>query len=125
MSEKDTPDSLRDLDDRLRRFREKTREPEDRDETAPRGAMAGFGIAMRIGTEMVAALIVGVAIGFGLDKWLGTTPWFLVVFFFLGASAGIMNVYRTASGLGASPLDGRTKRTNSTGSGGADDDNNV
>ena len=65
--------------------------------------MAGFGAAMRYGTELVAGLIVGVGIGYYLDKWLDTGPWFLVVFFFLGAGAGILNVYRTASGIGLAP----------------------
>ena len=60
-------------------------------------------MAIRIGTEMVAALIVGVGIGYFLDNWLGTKPWFLVVFFFLGAGAGVLNVYRAASGLGIAP----------------------
>ena len=57
-------------------------------------------MAVRIGTEMVAALIVGVGIGYSLDNWLETKPLFLVVFFFLGAGAGVLNVYRVASGLG-------------------------
>jgi len=55
---------------------------------------------MRIGVELVSALIVGVAIGYMLDRWLGTTPWLMLLFFVLGSVAGIVNVYRTASGLG-------------------------
>jgi ATP synthase protein I len=85
--------------------------------------MSGFGMAMRIGTELVAALIVGVGIGFFLDKWLGTAPWFLVVFFFLGAGAGILNVYRMTAGLGSDPEDGRTQNKVTNGPGGADDGN--
>ena len=65
--------------------------------------MPGMALAFRIGTELVSALVVGVGIGFLLDKWLDTTPWFLVVFFFLGAAAGILNVYRAASGFGLAP----------------------
>mgnify|MGYP005648571809 CR=1 FL=1 len=61
---------------------------------------AGVAMALRIGTELVAALIVGVGIGWVLDRWLETTPWLMVVFFFLGSAAGILNVYRTASGIG-------------------------
>ncbi|MYK15414.1 MAG: AtpZ/AtpI family protein, partial [Rhodospirillaceae bacterium] len=60
----------------------------------------GIGLALRIRTELVAGLAVGVAIGLGLDWWLGTKPWLMIVFFFLGAAAGIVNVYRTMSGLG-------------------------
>ena len=50
--------------------------------------------------ELVAALVVGVAIGWGIDRWLGTRPWGLLVFFFLGAAAGILNVYRAVGGSG-------------------------
>ena len=65
--------------------------------------MPGLGLAFRTGIELVSALAVGVGIGFLLDKWLDTTPWFLVVFFFLGAAAGILNVYRAASDIGRAP----------------------
>ncbi|MHA1598854.1 MAG: AtpZ/AtpI family protein [Alphaproteobacteria bacterium] len=76
-------------------------EARNRDSGDGNGAdMAGFGAAMRYGTELVAGLIVGVGVGLLLDNWLDTGPWFLVVFFFLGAGAGILNVYRTASGIG-------------------------
>src|SRR3546814_7162662 len=56
--------------------------------------------ALRIGVEIVAALIVGVGIGLLLDWWLGTKPWFLLLFFVLGAAAGFMNVFRVVGGLG-------------------------
>ena len=121
MSENGPPDSLRDLDARLRRFREETREKTEHDESLPRGPMSGLGMALRTGTELVSALIVGVGIGFFLDKWLGTTPWFLVVFFFLGAAAGILNVYRAASGQGFGSPDGKTEQSSPPGSDGAGD----
>ena len=63
------------------------------------GVRQGLGFAMRIGVELVSALIVGVLIGLALDYWLGTSPWCLLVFFVLGSIAGIFNVYRTAAGL--------------------------
>ena len=44
----------------------------------------------------MAALAVGVGIGWLLDRWLGTLPLFLLIFFFLGAAAGLLNVYRAA-----------------------------
>ncbi len=61
---------------------------------------SGINIALRIGVELVAALAVGVAIGIGLDRWLGTTPWLMVVFIVLGAAAGILNVVRVMAGMG-------------------------
>lgn len=60
----------------------------------------GLGFALRIGTDMVAALVVGVGIGVLLDYWLETKPWFLIVFFLLGAAAGFLNIFRLVSGYG-------------------------
>jgi len=53
-----------------------------------------WGIAMRVGIELVAALAVGVAIGWLLDRWLHTKPAFLALFVVLGGAAGVRNVYR-------------------------------
>lgn len=55
---------------------------------------------MRIGVELVAALLVGVGIGWLLDQWLGTTPWLMLVFFLLGSASGMFNVYRVMTGMG-------------------------
>ncbi len=63
-------------------------------------AGSGLGFALRIGTELVAGIAVGVGIGLGLDYWLGTKPWLMIAFFFLGAGAGMLNVYRTVTGIG-------------------------
>ncbi len=67
---------------------------------APGSRGSGIGFAFRIGTELVAGVVLGVAIGLGLDYWLDSRPWFMIVFFFLGAGAGMLNVYRTVSGIG-------------------------
>ena len=56
-----------------------------------------MGSAFKLGTELVAAVAVGTIIGFILDSWFGTKPWLLVIFFFLGAAAGMLNVIRTAN----------------------------
>ncbi len=61
---------------------------------------SGLGMAFRVGTDMVAGLAVGTGIGWLLDQWLDTRPWLMVVFFFIGAAAGMLNVYRTVAGLG-------------------------
>ena len=61
---------------------------------------SGLGFAMKIGVELISALIVGTGIGLLLDHWLGTTPWFMLLFFVLGSVAGIMNVYRSVNGFG-------------------------
>ena len=56
-----------------------------------------MGNAFKLGTELVAAVGVGTIIGFILDSWFGTKPWLIIIFFFLGAVAGILNVIRTAN----------------------------
>ena len=56
-----------------------------------------LGNAFKLGTELVAAVVVGTIIGFILDSWFGTTPWLIIIFFFLGAAAGMLNVIRTAN----------------------------
>ena len=54
----------------------------------------GAGFGFKISTELVAALIVGVGIGLIVDKYLGTKPFGLIIFFILGAFAGFLNIYR-------------------------------
>ena len=56
-----------------------------------------MGRAFKLGTELVAAVAVGTIIGFILDSWFDTKPWLIIIFFFLGTAAGILNVIRTAS----------------------------
>jgi len=57
---------------------------------------AFMGSAFKLGTELVAAVGVGTIIGFILDNWFGTKPWLIIVFFFLGAIAGMLNVIKAA-----------------------------
>ena len=56
-----------------------------------------LGSAFKLGTELVAAVAVGTIIGFILDSWFDTKPWLIIIFFFLGAVAGMLNVIRTAN----------------------------
>ena len=56
-----------------------------------------MGNAFKLGTELVAAVEVGTIIGFILDSWFDTKPWLIIIFFFLGAAAGMLNVIRTAN----------------------------
>ena len=57
---------------------------------------ASLGKALKISTELVAAVVVGSAIGFLLDNWLDTKPLLIICFFFIGVAAGILNVFRSA-----------------------------
>ncbi len=56
-----------------------------------------MGNAFKLGTELVAAVAVGTIIGFILDTWFDTKPWLIIIFFFLGAAAGILNVIKAAN----------------------------
>ena len=56
-----------------------------------------MGNAFKLGTELVAAVAVGTIIGFILDGWFDTKPWLIIIFFFLGAAAGMLNVIRAAN----------------------------
>jgi ATP synthase protein I len=60
---------------------------------APKGGNA-LAVGLRVGVEMLAALVVAVAIGWWLDKYLHTSPIFLAVFVLLGGAAGVANVWR-------------------------------
>ena len=55
-----------------------------------------LGIAFKMSTELVAAVLVGSIIGFIFDNWFGTKPWLILIFFFVGVVAGIMNVIKSA-----------------------------
>jgi ATP synthase protein I len=70
--------------------------PEPQKSAAPTGP-SSLGVGMRVGVELVSALVVAVAIGWGLDHWLHTLPLFLVLFVLLGGAAGVLNVWRVVS----------------------------
>ena len=65
--------------------------------TIPKG---GIALAGRVSSELVAGLVVGAGTGWVLDRWLDTSPFLLVVMFFIGATAGTLNVWRALSGRG-------------------------
>ena len=64
-------------------------------ENEKRGSFMGS--AFKLGTELIAAVAVGTIIGFILDTLFDTKPWLIIIFFFLGAAAGMLNVIRAAN----------------------------
>ena len=70
-------------------------EKNDISDSEKRGTFMGN--AFKLGTELVAAVAVGTIIGFILDSWFDTKPWLIIIFFFLGAAAGMLNVIRAAN----------------------------
>jgi len=57
---------------------------------------SSFGKAFQLSTELVSAVLVATIIGFILDNWFDTKPWLIIIFFFIGVAAGIINVIRSA-----------------------------
>ena len=57
---------------------------------------SSIGTAFKMSTELVSAVAVGTIIGFILDKTFGTKPWLILIFFFVGVVAGILNVFKSA-----------------------------
>jgi ATP synthase protein I len=149
-----------DNDERLARLREslaKAHATRDSERPRPRASApqapkggSGASLAMRAGSEFVSAILVGAAIGWGLDRLLGTSPLLLIVLFFVGVAAGVLNVIRLTSPKGGgqqrdSPLspteaadkglrqpgpraapdawrDGASRRANGSGKGADDED---
>ena len=96
MSESEPPDRLARLDERLRRARERDRvEPETGSGNAD--LQQGMAAGLRIGVELVVAIVVATGLGWLIDRWAGTSPWLTIVMFFLGVAAGMLNVYRAGN----------------------------
>lgn len=108
--DKRLPD-LDDLDARVRALRGVDRSNGgDDDHEGPRRRAEGVGLGFRIGIEFVSAVAVGTGMGWALDTWLGTMPWFMVLFLFVGGAAGVMNVYRVVKGMDSSVGAGRASQ---------------
>lgn len=80
---------IKDLAEKIKKIKPKKNENSNKSKSS-------LGIAMRLSGELVAAVFVASLIGFYLDKWLETKPFFLIFFFFIGAITGILNVVRTS-----------------------------
>ena len=70
---------------------------------------SGYAKGFRLSSELVAGVLVGAGIGGLIDRWLGVSPWGLIVFLLLGFAAGVLNVMRSA-GLIAGPALGEGTR---------------
>ena len=90
----DEPPDLADFEARLRKAKgSPSTENADR---ARRQSSVGLAQGIRVGMEMLAALLVGGGIGWMLDQWVGSTPAFLIVFVMLGLAAGVRSALRAA-----------------------------
>jgi len=84
---------LKEISTRLKIAKKNIRKPEQK--TVGSNA-ASLGKALKISTELVAAVVVGSTIGFLLDNWFDTKPLLTICFFIMGVAAGILNVFRSA-----------------------------
>jgi len=83
-----------DFQGRLRDLRERIGSDGGGAESTGAAPGSALGLAFRVGIELVAGLVVGAGLGWLLDRWWHTSPAMLILFFFLGAAAGIVNVIR-------------------------------
>jgi len=98
MSEGGPPDPLARLGERLERARA-ARGGEPAAPSGGPGLQQSVGPGLRIGVELVVAVVVATAFGWALDRWLGTRPWGTIILFFLGVATGMVNVYRAVTGI--------------------------
>ncbi len=86
------------LEERRRRLGEKlaSHEPDGKPTGKEGTAGSSYAKAFQLSTEFVAAIFVGALLGYLLDRFLGTTPWGMIVFLLLGFVAGVLNVMRSA-----------------------------
>src|SRR6266478_5362039 len=97
MSEGGPPDPLARLGERIDKARAERvrRQPAAVNDRS--ALQQGLGLGFRIGIELVVAVGVATGLGWAIDHWLGTRPWGMIVLFFLGVAAGMLNVYRAVN----------------------------
>lgn len=108
------PDEEADLSARLQRLGQRLDQKKGTSRPVESGSSSksdpsALARGFRLSTELVGGVAVGAFIGWALDRWLGTSPWGMIVFFLLGFAAGVVNVMRAAgvsSGLGSGPGQG-------------------
>lgn len=95
-----TPDERKAFEERLSKLDTKLDDVQRRRQTEAEAHedkvmhSRGMAYGLRMSSELVAAILVGGLIGYGLDRWLQTSPWLFLLFFMLGFAAGMLNVMR-------------------------------
>jgi ATP synthase protein I len=96
--------------DRLSRELDAERRDRATAEEPPHTGSSDFAWAFRLASEFVAGILVGIALGWGLDRLAGTSPWGLIGFLLLGFAAGVLNVVRTSSRMTSGASGGKDGR---------------
>ena len=97
MSEGGPPDPLARLGERIDKARAERVRRQPVAVTDRSVLQQGLGLGFRIGIELVVAVGVATGLGWAIDRWIGTRPWGMIVLFFLGVAAGMLNVYRAVA----------------------------
>jgi len=102
MTDGDANDPLRELGRRIeaQRARDASGGREQTSRKGPEPMGSALALAWRIGLELIVAILVATGLGWAFDRWLGTRPWGMIVMFFLGIAAGMVNVWRAVTGMG-------------------------
>ncbi len=105
------------LEDRRRRLGEQlaSHKTNDSSKGADGAAQSSYAKALQLSTEFVAAIFVGGLLGYLLDRFIGTTPWGMIVFLLLGFVAGVLNVLRSAGLVAENRPDGDRNREKNEG----------
>src|SRR5712672_4633503 len=107
MSEGGPPDPLARLGERIDKARAERVRRQPAAVSDPSALQQGLGLGFRIGIELLVAVGVATGLGWAIDHWIGTRPWGMIVLFFLGVAAGMLNVYRAVTGVSAAAGYGR------------------
>jgi ATP synthase protein I len=96
-----TGEATRDLASRIASAKRDRAVEDNRASADASPEMSGMARGMRIGTEFIAAILVGTGFGYLIDLGLGTSPWGLLIMFMVGFAAGILNVTRVVAKMNA------------------------
>jgi ATP synthase protein I len=84
---------------------EPSRPAEPSRDAPPAADPSAIARGFRLSSELVAAVLLGAGIGWLLDRWLGISPWGLIVYLLLGFAAGVLNVMRAAGVVAPNRMD--------------------
>ncbi len=101
---------LQRLNEGLGHARDYARPPSDGSGADRATTASGYAKGFRLSSELVAGVVVGAGLGWLIDRWLGISPWGLIVFLLLGFAAGVLNVMRSAGVVAGTALDGASPK---------------
>ncbi|MGB3744216.1 MAG: AtpZ/AtpI family protein [Xanthobacteraceae bacterium] len=96
---------LQRLNEGLGHARDAAGAPSDSPDREQAATASGYAKGFRLSSELVAGVVVGAGIGWLIDRWIGVSPWGLIVFVLLGFAAGVLSVMRSAGLIVGTALD--------------------